>query len=357
MRRIYLIRHGKPNIPPDERLCLGSKDLPLGKAGHLQAYLLAQSLKNTPLSAVFCSQLMRSQQTAQYLTDVPIILSGLEEQYLGVWDGLSFREIKERWPLLYEARGKDKSLLPEQAEPTDGAQQRFCSAVKQALDRSEGDIAIVAHRSVSQLFLSAITQGQLQPDQYQLPYTSVTQLEWTEQGFTVNQIGTLHLPELTPQVCSGLSDAAEVPHHIKLHCEAVAQEAQHICQELQAAGYSLDKSLITSAALLHDIARREKHHAHTGALWLRDAGYPEVASIMEQHHDLDDPTILNEAAVVAMADRCVQGDQLVTIEQRFMKSAEKCNDEASHKAFQKRYQETLHLRDHINQICGKELIK
>ncbi len=371
MRRIYLIRHGKPDIPPGERLCLGTKDLPLGVVGHLQACLLAQSSKNTPLSTVFCSQLIRSQETAQYLTDHPVMLPGLEEQYFGVWDGLSFREIKQRWPLLYEARGKDKSLLPEQAEPASAAQERFCKAVKQALAQSEGDIAIVTHRSVSQLFIASLVTEPTkptepteptQPNGYELPYASVTQLEWQEPSasephITITEIGAQHLPELSAQVCHSLLDAAGVPQNVKLHCEAVAREAERICNELQAAGHSLNKQHILSAALLHDIARLEKHHAQVGATWLREIGYPEIAAIVGQHHDLDDSTVLDEAAVVSMADRCVQEYKAVTLEQRFAKSAKKCTDEASQQAFQKRYQETIFLRDKINQICGKELIK
>ncbi len=358
MRRIYLIRHGKPDIPPGERICLGSSDLPLGTIGHLQACLLAHSLNDVPLSAVFCSRLSRSHQTAQYLSNHPVTLSGLEEQYYGVWDGLSFREIKERWPQLYEARGKDKSLLPEQAEPAIIAQERFAKAVKQALAQSEGDIAIVTHRSVSQLFLNSLLNKQAQAYSYELPYASVTRLELDEtETLTVKQIGTVQLPELTPQLCMKLLDAVTTPHHITLHCQAVAQKAQHICSELQAAGHILDKNLITSAALLHDIARSENQHAKTGEAWLNELGYSETASIIGQHHDLKNITVIDEAAVVAMADRCVQEDKPVTLEQRFAKSAQKCTDEAAKQAFQKRYQDTMYLKDRINQLCGKELIK
>ena len=40
MRKVYLIRHGHPDIPLGERWCLGHTDLPLAAVGRMQAALL-----------------------------------------------------------------------------------------------------------------------------------------------------------------------------------------------------------------------------------------------------------------------------------------------------------------------------
>jgi len=67
-------------------------------------------------SLFFCSHLSRAIDTARPLCPKPMIREGLEEQDMGVWDGLSFREIMARYPALYAAREDNPSLLPDGAE-------------------------------------------------------------------------------------------------------------------------------------------------------------------------------------------------------------------------------------------------
>ena len=63
MRKIYLIRHGQPELPGGERICLGSSELPLSTLGRLQACLLGLELGGR-VSAVFSSPLSRARDTA-----------------------------------------------------------------------------------------------------------------------------------------------------------------------------------------------------------------------------------------------------------------------------------------------------
>ena len=63
MKRVYLIRHGLPDFPGGERMCLGSTDLPLAPEGLAQAEQMAVALP--PVTAVFSSPLNRAVQTAR----------------------------------------------------------------------------------------------------------------------------------------------------------------------------------------------------------------------------------------------------------------------------------------------------
>ncbi|CCO09209.1 HD domain-containing protein [Desulforamulus hydrothermalis] len=103
------------------------------------------------------------------------------------------------------------------------------------------------------------------------------------------------------------------------HCRAVAEVAVKIARALDQAGYGLNIQLIQAAALLHDIARDKANHARAGAAYLREKGYPQVAGIVETHMDMPDPVMDNvtEAAVVFLADKLVQEDRPVSLEQRF----------------------------------------
>ena len=85
---------------------------------------------------------------------------------------------------------------------------------------------------------------------------------------------------------------------------------------LESNGYIFDQKLIRSGALLHDIARLQRHHAKTGGELFLQLGYPEISQIISQHHGLLEAT-LDEAAIVFLADKLIQETQRVTIEKRF----------------------------------------
>ena len=82
---------------------------------------------------------------------------------------------------------------------------------------------------------------------------------------------------------------------------------------LESNGYIFDQKLVRSGALLHDIARLQRHHAKTGGELFLQLGYPEISQIISQHHGLLEAT-LDEAAIVFLADKLIQETQRVTIE-------------------------------------------
>lgn len=156
MRTVYLIRHGLPDFPEGKRMCLGRTDLPLGQEGFRQAAEAAALLKDRPLSAVFSSPLRRAVQTASALNHPIILLEELQELCAGEWDGLTFDEIRERYPELYTIRATNKTVSPPGAEPNDVGLRRFQKGMEKAAELCEGDFAVVAHGAVIQLFLDAV---------------------------------------------------------------------------------------------------------------------------------------------------------------------------------------------------------
>lgn len=188
MRRVYLIRHGKPDT--HQRICLGQTDVPLGPLGRMQAGLLGEEL-GAKVSRVFSSPLVRSRETAQALGHPVTVLDDLKELSAGDWDGLSFEEIARCWPELYAARGDDPNLPIPGAEDAALGQRRFVSAVMDALARSEGDIAISAHISVIQLFLCHVLGiSPYEARQFRIPCGSYCVVSY-DGSFTVEAIGQL----------------------------------------------------------------------------------------------------------------------------------------------------------------------
>lgn len=336
-----------PDIPLGERWCVGGlTDLPLSRIGRLQSALLPFVPELSGVESVFCSPLSRARQTALPLCGAPRVMPGLEEQVMGVWDGLSFAEIKVKFPALYEAREADPSLVPEGAETLDTVRARMTEALRRCLAESEGDIAVVSHRTA----ISTLT-GRREL----LTHTALSALYWDGEAFSTGAVGIRPHPALTDAVCKALLCAADADEKLQAHCRAVAAYADELCAALQAKGVALDAEAVHAAALLHDLARSEKDHAAVGALWLRELGYEKEAEIVRQHHD-PDGTAIDDSAVVFIADKAVRGNTRGSIEERFAASYEKCATPEAREAHARRYAAAKAIRNEINRLCEGELI-
>ncbi len=150
MRTIYLVRHAPFNR---QGRCIGTTDLPLNDEGHARGRDLEEQFRSILLTAVYCSDLTRAVQTARYIRPDPIAVPEFREMDAGEWEGLSFEEIRDRWPALYEKRGRDHTVPIPGGETFDQAKIRFRTALDRVVSETEGDIAIVSHGSIMQLFL------------------------------------------------------------------------------------------------------------------------------------------------------------------------------------------------------------
>ena len=145
MRDIWVVRHCEPE-KGDAGVCLGRKgDPPLSEKGVAHARELgerfAARFAESELGAVYCSPLLRSRQTAAHFGDYRVLPDLIEQDY-GVWDGMAWPAIKERFPELYAARALDNSLVPPDAETCDEAAARY----EQALLMTRGDCVAVVHK-------------------------------------------------------------------------------------------------------------------------------------------------------------------------------------------------------------------
>ena len=175
MKKVYLIRHGLPDFPGGKSMCIGTTDVPMGEKGLQQAAEMAKALP--PVTAVFSSPLTRAMQTAQAIGMPIIILEDLREMHAGEWDGLTFEEIRQRYPELYAARAKDLTIpLPGSESYEDGI-ARFSAAMNAAAETASGDFAVVAHGGIIAQFLQDIGGTWRKPD-----YAEIVSLIW-ENGY------------------------------------------------------------------------------------------------------------------------------------------------------------------------------
>ena len=118
--------------------------------------------------------------------------------------------------------------------------------------------------------------------------------------------------------CLELLREQGTPEQVVSHSRVVAAVAAALAAALNERGRHLCEPLVAAGALLHDVARDQPRHAEAGAEVLGRLGYPRVAAVVRRHMGLDDADDdVGEAQVVYLADKLVQGDQLVGLEARF----------------------------------------
>ena len=350
---VYLVRHGEPEFTGGERRCIGRTDLPLSERGRRQASDLAAYFSDKNITSVYHSYLARAKETAQVLSGAkyPVIQAdGLEEIAMGEWEGLTFGEIREKYPEIYERRGTDiMRIAPPGGENFTEALSRFSCAVKRIINEDKGNVVIVGHAGINKVFLCG-TLGLNYNEMTEMaqPYGCVNTLAQEGSGISVESYGRMPLDTPDDAECSYLLKQYKTPDKVVAHCMAVSRKAAEIAESLKM-NCRIDKELIRAAALLHDIARTEENHDEAGFNYLLKCGYPRVANVVRSHHKLspEDFEAITENTVVFYADKLIHGTKEVALEERFLKSREKCltpEARASHK-FQ--YDQARKARDLI----------
>lgn len=140
--------------------------------------------------------------------------------------------------------------------------------------------------------------------------------------------GELYAP--TEKECCAMMAFYGVEEHIIRHCEAVEKMVRILLHEIENQGVCFDTSTLLAAALLHDIARKEKNHALVGAQMVEEMGYKEIAKLIETHMDIDvDASApLNANEILFLADKLVCEDEVCGFEKRFAKALQKCEGNA-----------------------------
>ncbi|MFN3395562.1 MAG: alpha-ribazole phosphatase [Thermodesulfovibrionales bacterium] len=157
---LYLIRHGETE-GSDVKRYKGSIDIPLSERGVEQMEQVARYL-NRPyngLKAVYCSPLIRAIRSAEIISEPyglrPIAVPDLRERSFGIWEGMSFDEIRERYPEEFEAWASNPlKYSPMGGESTLEVRDRVMNALHDILSNHDAErIAIVAHGGVNRIIL------------------------------------------------------------------------------------------------------------------------------------------------------------------------------------------------------------
>lgn len=166
VKTLYLIRHGETEGSEVKRY-KGNIDVPLSEKGIKQVEQVAKYLNRSykshkscnGLEAVYSSPLIRALRSAEIIAKSfglkPIVIPDLRERSFGIWEGMSFNEIKDKYPEEFEAwAGNPLKYSPIGGESTVEVRDRVVNALDNLLtNHNEERIAIVAHGGVNRIIL------------------------------------------------------------------------------------------------------------------------------------------------------------------------------------------------------------
>lgn len=307
MQSLFLLHPGQPDFPQESSSCPDNSDLPLGTLGRLQAVMLSHCLQEWQPLTVFHDGTRIARETAERL---------------GTAAGRSV--LRELNPAAEDSSSSFHGL------------QQFLFALKRMAHGVDGNLALVCHAGIHHLVISGLIQHDRNiPSDLSQPYGCINHLIWDGEVLSAKRIGFLPSPPLDSSLCVDLLKAAETPDAVQSHCLAVARKAVALSRGLED---RLDTNALLASALLHDIARTKKDHAAVGAEWICALGYQKVSDIIACHHDLSpsDERILSEKTLLYLADKYMYGQQEVSLEERFSRSAARLTSDEARAAHQNR---------------------
>ena len=159
--RLLLVRHGATQLTAEDRFS-GAIGVDLSDEGRAQVFRLAERLAPENIRAVYCSPLGRTVETAEILArphrlDVKR-RDGLREISHGRWEGLTRREVEQRYPDEYAAWETDPfTFAPEGGESGVAVLARALPVLRDLVVAHPGQcVLVVSHKATLRLVLSSL---------------------------------------------------------------------------------------------------------------------------------------------------------------------------------------------------------
>jgi broad specificity phosphatase PhoE len=159
--RLLLVRHGATQLTAEDRFS-GSVGVDLSDDGRAQVARLSERLAEETLSAVYCSPLGRTVETAAILAKphgLPLLhRDGLREISHGRWEGLTRAEVEARYPEEYASWETDPfTFAPPGAESGVAVLARALPVIRDIVVAHAGErVLVVSHKATLRILLSSL---------------------------------------------------------------------------------------------------------------------------------------------------------------------------------------------------------
>ncbi|GAA5029806.1 bifunctional RNase H/acid phosphatase [Actinopolymorpha pittospori] len=190
---LLLVRHGETVRSVAKRFSgTGGEDVSLTERGRAQAQaaaaLVAARADRSEIAAVVSSPLRRTRETAAFVAEalgLPVTVEpGFAETAFGDWDGLTFAEVRDRWPAQMDAWLASTAVAPPNGESFDDVLRRVRSARDRLIRNYAGrSVVVVTHVTpIKLLTCMALDVPTRTVFRMELPPGSATELQWYADG-------------------------------------------------------------------------------------------------------------------------------------------------------------------------------
>ena len=182
-----LLRHGQTPMSVQKRYA-GLTDAPLTDAGIRQAAAAAKRLAPAGIDAIVASPLQRTVRTAEEVaavTGIPVLTDeGFRETDFGAWEGLTFAEVRERWPSEVTTWLADPSVAPPGGESFAQVSERVTVALHRVLaERGGQTVLIVSHVTpIKTLVAAALLAPPAALFRMHLDVAALCEIDWYPDG-------------------------------------------------------------------------------------------------------------------------------------------------------------------------------
>lgn len=173
---LVVIRHGETQANAEGRY-LGALDVGLNDTGTAQVTRLAQLMAATevPFQRLLTSPLLRARQSAELVSRTlalpALIVPAFRERHVGIFEGLTQAEARERYPELW-ARNITRrwTAAPPEGESLDAVIARVSLGLTTLAEEAQGErVLLVAHGVVAKVIRTLTTTGFSDFFDWQLP--------------------------------------------------------------------------------------------------------------------------------------------------------------------------------------------
>ena len=196
---LILIRHGETLWNTQLRM-QGSLDSDLTPKGETQIKALGEWMKEVPFDYLYCSDTPRAHKTAEAIRKFTghnlNFDKRLREKNLGVFEGLTSEEARERYPETFQQfKNTGASYVIDQGESTQQLLKRSLDAIEQIRDRHPQKVVVaVTHGGVVRVLMKHVLGIPLDaPTQFLISNTGIFRLVWRDKWIVVEMGAVPHL--------------------------------------------------------------------------------------------------------------------------------------------------------------------
>jgi probable phosphoglycerate mutase len=200
--KIILIRHGETEWNSQLRM-QGHSNSALSEVGRGQIQALGEWMENVSFDHIYSSDSLRARQTAeaitQYSGDTLQFDQRIREKNLGVFEGLTSIEARERHPGIYRLfKTGGANYVIDEGESTQQVLDRALEFIEEIrLRHSEQRVVMVTHGGVVRVLMKHTLGLSIDaPTSFLIKNTGIFGLVWNEKWMVSQMGGVSHLEKL-----------------------------------------------------------------------------------------------------------------------------------------------------------------